>query len=147
MDDDISQPIAIELAFRKSTAPTPDPNKSVLFVSKMSDPVHGGLSGSMRVREIAQLKDDVVNKRMDVLEPDCSFRYHNTYTCYKQYTDWRKLPSCSNLQIDEDVSVSIDNEDVDVLSHFVHNSSTRSANIPRPGPSTNIDPMYIDCVI
>ena len=49
----------------------------------------------------------------------------------------RKLPLCSNLQIDEDVYVSMDNEDVDVLAHFVHNSSTRSANIPRPGPSTN----------
>ena len=79
MDDDISRPIAIELAFLKSTAPIPNPDKSVLFVSKMSDPLDGGVSGSMRVREIAQLKDDVVNKRMDVLEPDCSFRYHNTY--------------------------------------------------------------------
>ena len=108
---------------------------------------HGRDSIRKRVREIAHLKDDVVNKRMDVLEPDCSFIYHNTYICYKKYTDRRKLPSCSNLQIDEDVSVSIDNEDVDVLFHFVHNSSTRSANIPRPGPSTNIDPMYIDCVI
>ena len=76
---------------------------------------HGHDSGRFRrVREIAHLKDDVVNKRIDVLEPDCSFRYHNTYTCYKQYTDRRKLPLCSNLQIDEDVSVSIDNEDVDV---------------------------------
>ena len=108
---------------------------------------HGRDSGRKCVREIAHLKDDVVNKRMDVLEPDCSFRYHNTYTCYKQYTDWRKLPSCSNLQIDEDVSVSIDNEVVDDLSHFVHNSSTRSANMPRPGPSTNIDTIYIDYVI
>ena len=101
---------------------------SLLFVRKMARcrTFHGRDSGIKRVREIAHLKNDVVNKRMDVLEPDCSFRYHSTYTCYKQYTDRRKLPSCSNLQIDEDVSVSIDNEVVDDLSHFVHNYSTRS---------------------
>ena len=57
MDDDISQPIAIELAFRKSTAPSPDP----------------------------------------------------------------------------------DDEDVDDLSHFVHNLRMPSVNIPPPGPSTIID--------
>jgi hypothetical protein len=54
-----------------------------------------------------------------------------------QYTDRRKLASCSDLQIDADASLSIDNEVVDDLSNFVHNSSTRIANIPRPGPSKN----------
>ena len=97
---------------------------------------------------MAQLKDAVVNKRLNILGPDFAFRYHNTCACYMQYTYRRKLPSsCSDRQIDEYGSVSRDNEDVDDLFHFVHNPSTRSANIPRREPRTNIDPMYIDCVI
>ena len=29
----------------------------------------------------------------------------------------------------------------------IHNPSRRSSNIPRPGPSSCIDPMYVDCTI
>ena len=51
------------------------------------DSLHGGDAGRKRAREAAELKDDIVHKRLNILGPNCAFKYHNTYAYYKQYTD------------------------------------------------------------
>ena len=60
---------------------------------KKSEPLHGGETDRKRVCEVAELKDNTVNKRLKILGPGCAFKHHNTYSCYKRYTDIRNLSS------------------------------------------------------
>ena len=136
-----SQLKGLNLLISKPAPAPPDPEKCIICQKKgkKSDPLHSGETGRKRVREVAELKDDIVHKRLKALELDCAFKYHNTYACYKQYTDIRNLTSMSK---EPEVP-----DETTILPEETHNPSTRSSCAPRPGPSTNVNPIYIDCAI
>jgi len=108
---------------------------------KSSEPLHGGATGRKRVRDVAEVKDDDVNKRLKILGPDFEFKYHNTYSCYKKYTDVRNRSTSSN-------EPAADEATEEVLSDStIHKTSTRSSTMPRPGPRTTVNSIYTECVI
>ena len=54
--------------------------------SKTPERLYTGETGRKRLRDVAELKDDVVNKRLKSIGSDFDFKYHTTYSCYKKYT-------------------------------------------------------------
>lgn len=106
---------------------------------KTTEKLYRGAIGRKRVREVAALKNDKVQKRLRLLGPDAEFKYHNTYSCYTSYTDIRNLPTISEEPVDE--------ETTEISEETPHHISTRSSMIPRPGPSKCNDPDYTNCII
>jgi hypothetical protein len=130
----------LNLLVSKPLLVSPDPEKCIICQKKgtKSERLHSGETGRKRVWEAAELKDDIVKKRLKALGPDATFRYHNTNACYKKYTDIRNLPS---------IPESKEQDDIPENEESLQSPSTRSTNAPRPGPSTNINPIHINCVI
>ena len=134
---------SLHLVLSTSGPSHPNPGKCIICQkdNKKCQSLQGGEAGRKRVREVAELKHDVVYKRLHILGPDFEFKYHNTYACYKQYTDKRKLEDTGE-QPHETVS-----DDTVEEPESINNASTRSANISRPPPSANINPIYLKCTI
>ena len=59
-------------------------------MGKTFEPIHSWETG--RIRDVAELKDDIVNTVFGIFGPDCAFKHHNTYACYKKYSDIWNLP-------------------------------------------------------
>lgn len=129
----------IKLSISPPTA-APQRDKCIICQQKgsTSKKLYGGELGRKRVREVAALKNDVVHKRLKLLEDNAEFKYHNTYACYKSYTDTRYLPTNQE---------GTNTEQTEKLDKTAQGPSTRSSVTPRPGPSTNNDPDYLNCVI
>ena len=150
MAEKILQLEGVNLVCSMPSPAPPNPDKCIICQKSDTklDSLHGGDAGRKRVREAAELKDDIVHKRLNILGPNCAFKYHNTYACYKQYTDKRNLESFREKQSTDHELMNISEScDSDEKQETIHNPSTRSSNIPRPGPSSCIDPMYVDCTI
>ena len=52
-----------------------------------------GIHDRKRVSDVAELRDDIVYTILRILGPECAFKCHNTYACYKRYTDIRNITS------------------------------------------------------
>ena len=143
-----SQLEGLNLIINKPIPLPPNPAKCIICQKdgKKCEPLQGGETGRKRVRDAANLKHDVVQKRLSILGSDCEFKYHNTFACYKQYTDKRNLTSFIDEHTDEDYQMTETN-DLDIMEESIHHISTRSCNTARPGPSTNTDSIYIECTI
>ena len=96
----ISQLEGLNLVCSMPSPAPPNPDKCIICQKGDTklDSLHGGYAGRKRVREAAELKDDIVHKRLNILGPNCAFKYHNTYACYKQYADKRNLESFREKQ-------------------------------------------------
>ena len=134
---------SLHLVISTSGPGSPNPEKCIICQkdSKKLQPLQGGEAGRKRVREVAELKHDIVYKRLHILGPDFAFKYHNTYACYKHYTDKRKLGQTGEQPCEAESDDSVQQPE------SVNNPSTRSANISRPPPSANINPIYMKCTI
>ena len=69
-------------------------------------------------------KDDIVNTVLGIHGHDCAFKYHNTFACYKRYTDIRNL-----ILILEEPEVTVE---INKLQEAIRNHYTRSTNSHRP---------------
>ena len=76
----ISQLEGFNLVCSMPSPAPPNPDKCIICQKSDTklDSLHGGDAGRKRVREAAKLKDDVVHKRLNILGPNCAFKYHNT---------------------------------------------------------------------
>ena len=136
--------VGVHLTVSKQNEPAVYPDRCIICQKKKpSESLHGGTVGRKRVREVAEQTDDDVHKRLKILESDYEFKYHNSYACYKNYTDARKNPaSVSTDTYTMDTDIQIESPSVTPLK-----PATRSSVTPRPGPSTGVDSRCIECVI
>ena len=88
---------------------------------KTVEPLYGGETSRKGVSEVAERKDDIVNTVLGILGPGSAFMYHNTFACYKRYTDIRNL--ILNLE-EPEVTVEINKE-------AIHNTYTRNTSSSR----------------
>ena len=54
----------------------------ICIMGKIFEPLHGGETGRNRVSYVAKLKYYIANTILTIFGP--TFKYHNTYACYKQ---------------------------------------------------------------
>ena len=139
-DTDALQLGGIHVLISKSPA-SPDLEQCIICQKKGKkfESLHSGGNGRKRVCDVAVLKDDIVNKRLKILGPNSTFKYHNTYTCYKRYTDIRNLPP-----ILEEPEVSFETNE---LLEAPTSLPTGSTGSPRSRSSTNVHPDYIKYAI
>lgn len=140
---DSTTPGGINLCLTKSTPSPVHPERCIICQkkNKKSETLHGGTIGRKRVRDAAEQKNDDVHKRLRTLGSDFEFKYHNSYACYKKYTDIRNLSTTS-----EEQSTSLDEEPA-ISDSFSNKPFTRSSTVPRPGPSPPVKSLYTKCVI
>ena len=93
-------------------------------MGKTVEPLYGGETSRERVSHGAELKDDIVNTVLVIHGHDCAFKYHNTFACYKRYTDIRNL-----ILILEEPEVTVE---INKLQEAIHNPYTRSTSSHRP---------------
>ena len=136
---------SLHLVISPSGSGHPNPEKCIICQkdNKKLQSLQGGEAGRKRIREVAELKQDIVCKRLRIIGPDFAFKYHNTYACYKQYTDKRKLGQTGA----QPCETEFESDDSAAEPESINNPSTRSGNISRPPPTTNINPIYLKCTI
>ena len=88
----------------------------------------------------AQIRNDIVQKRLKSMDSEDVFVYHMTNQCYKLYTMKKTL---EQLSIKEQKSSKSD-EDSSPLGTATH---TRSRQTPRPPPSHDVDCYSKVCVV
>ena len=94
-------------------------------MGKTVEPLCGGETSRKRVSDVAELKeDDIVNTVLGILGLDCSFKYHNAFACYKQYTDIQNL-----ILILEEHEVTVE---INEVPEVIHNPYTCSTSSYRP---------------
>jgi len=96
----------------------------ICILGKTIEPLYGGETSRKCVSDVAELNDDIVNTVLGILGPDSAFMYHNTFTCYKRFTDIRNL-----ILILEEPEVTVE---INKLPEAVHNPYTRSTSSHRP---------------
>ena len=123
-----------------------DPNKCIICQKPESqrEPMSGGIVGRKKVREAAERRNDNVHMRLKHLPSDFEFKYHNTYACYKKYTDVRNL---QNLAKDSLIEEKSESEPGTLTKTESQKPSTRSSITPREAPSNTVDSKYRDCAI
>ena len=99
--------------------------------------LYGGDTSRKRVSHVAELKYDIVNTVLGIHGFDCALKCHNTFACYKRYTDIRNL-----ILILEESEVTVE---INKLQEAIHNPYTRSTRSYRP--ESVFFPDYIDCTI
>ena len=117
---------------------------------KTPERLYTGETGRKRLRDVAELddvddEDDVVNKRLKSIRSDFEFKYHNTYSCYKKYTDTRQF-RLLKFNYDTDIAAELKKEE----DASDHKQSTRSSTTPRPAPNMPLIDLHSDyqeCVI
>ena len=85
-----------------------------------------GRHGRKPVSDVAEFRDYIVNTILRIVGSACAFKYHNTYACYKRYTDVRSIPPIS-----EEPEVT---REIIKLQEAIHNPYTRSTSSDRPDP-------------
>ena len=93
-------------------------------MGKPLEPLHGGETGRKRVSDVAELKYDIVNTLLRILEPDCAFKYNTRRS--NVINDIRNI---LHILVEPEVTSKINK-----LSEPIHNLYTRSTSSPRPGP-------------
>ena len=129
-----------------STSNPFDLNKCIICQKPESqrEPMSGGIVGRKKVREAAERRNDNVHMRLKHLPSDFEFKYHNTYACYKKYTDVRNL---QHLAKDSLIKAESESEPGTLTKTKSQKSSTRSSITPREAPSNTVDSKYRDCAI
>jgi len=132
-------------------------NQSLCIICQKDDklPLTSELTGRNNVKRAAEIRNDAVTKRLrsiawkdgNQVNDDKTFVYHNTNTCYKNYTHANKLKSieAKNKQEDEnpmECQASSSSAEFEMEPH-----STRSSSTPRAPPSTQRDPKTLPCII
>ena len=92
-------------------------------MGKTVEPLYGGETSRKRVSHVAELEDDIVNTVLGIHGHDCAFKYHNTFACYKRYTDIRNL-----ILILEEPEVTVE---INKLQEAIHNPYTRSTPLQK----------------
>ena len=129
----------LHLRNSKCVPASPDHEQSIICImGKTFPPLHSGETGRKRVSDVAELRDDSVNATLRILGPDSAVTYHNTYACYKRYTDIRSIPPMFG---EPEVTGEINK-----LPEAIHNPYTRSTSSPGPARIL-VYPDCFDCTI
>lgn len=131
-DNSISNLKGLNLQISKPESVTADPARCIL--SQKNNTSERRSSGEVVRKRV--LRNDIVHKRIKILGPDCEFKYHNTYRCYKQCTDPRNP-----------IPILEEEHEVEDAPPPVNSPSTRSSITPRPKPSSNVKPIYMKCCV
>ena len=114
-----------------------DTDKCIICQTVNAYPATSSENGRKRIREAAEIRKDVVNKRLKTIG-DSEFVYHMSNECYKNYTHKKSLTKVAAGHLSE------------VLPTKTSPLSTRLASRDaacRPPPSQKVDIYKHNCII
>lgn len=123
-------------------AESPSVEKCIICQTTTSDPTISNANGRKRIREAADIRKDIVTKRIKLLgDHEENFVYHMTNDCYKKYTLRKTLNTVIAKSKISDQTSSAESANEPELRRV------RSQGISRPPPSPRCDIYSHKCVI